>query len=34
MGEAIKRDLKSWDIPRDICLNRRAWKAAIDAPEP
>ena len=22
MGEAIKRDLKAWDIPRDLCLNR------------
>jgi len=28
--EAIKRDLKVWDIPRDLCLNRSACKAAID----
>ena len=21
-GEAIKRDLKAWDIPRDLYLNR------------
>jgi len=28
--EAIKRDLKAWDIPRDLCLNRSACKAAID----
>jgi len=34
MGEAIKRDLKGWDIPRDLCLDRSAWKAAIDVPEP
>jgi hypothetical protein len=33
-GEAIKRDLKEWDIPRDLCLNRSAWKTAIDVPEP
>jgi hypothetical protein len=32
-GEAIKRDLKAWDIPRDLCFNRSAWKAAIDVPE-
>ena len=30
MEDAIKRDLKAWDIPRDLCLNRSAWKAAID----
>ena len=23
-GEAIKRYLKAWDIPRDLCLNRSA----------
>ena len=23
-GKAIKRDLKAWDIPRDLCLNRSA----------
>ena len=33
-GEAIKRDLKGWDILRDLCLDRSAWKAAIDMPEP
>ena len=32
--EAIKRDLKSWDIPKNICLDRSAWKTAIDVPEP
>jgi hypothetical protein len=33
-GEAIKRDLREWDIPRDLCLNRSAWKTAINMPEP
>ena len=33
-GETIKRDLKAWDIPRDLRLNRSAWKAAIEVPEP
>ena len=33
-GETIKRDLKGWDIPRDLCLDRSAWKASIDVPEP
>ena len=32
--EAIKRDLKAQDIPRDLCLNRSTWKAAIEVPEP
>ena len=32
-GEAIKRDLKGWDIPRDLCLNRSTWKAAIEVLE-
>ena len=30
---AIKRYLKACDIPRDLCLNRSAWKAAIDVLE-
>ena len=33
-GEAIKRYLKAWDIPRDLCLNMSTWKAAIEVPEP
>jgi len=28
--EAIKRDLKGWDIPRHLCLDRSAWNVAID----
>jgi hypothetical protein len=33
-GEAVKRDLKGWDIRRDLCLDRSAWKAVIDVSEP
>jgi hypothetical protein len=29
----IKRDLKSWYIPRDLCLDSNSWKLAIDVPE-
>ena len=29
-----KKYLKAWDMPRDICLNRSAWKAAIEVPKP
>jgi hypothetical protein len=32
--EAIKRDLKGWDISRYLCLDRSAWKTAIDMPAP
>jgi len=32
-GEAGKRDLKDRDIPRALCLDRSAWKVAIDVPE-
>jgi len=32
--EAIKRDLKGWDILRDLYLDGSAWKIAIDVPEP
>ncbi|KAJ1262670.1 hypothetical protein BS78_09G127100 [Paspalum vaginatum] len=27
--EAIKRDLKEWDVPKELCLDRSAWKEAI-----
>ena len=33
-GEAIKRYLKAWDRPRDLCLNRSTWKTAIEVSEP
>jgi hypothetical protein len=32
--ETIRRDLKDWSIPRDLSLDRSAWKAAIHVPEP
>ena len=32
--ETIKRYLKAQDISRYLCLNRSAWKAVIDVPEP
>jgi len=31
--EAIKRDLKEWNIPMELCLDRSAWKEAIHMPE-
>ena len=31
--EAIKKDLKTCDIPRDLCLNRSTWKTAIEVAE-
>jgi hypothetical protein len=34
IGEVIKIYLKGWDILRDLCLDRSAWKTAIDVPEP
>jgi hypothetical protein len=27
--EAIKGDLKEWDIPKDLALNRSAWKTTM-----
>jgi hypothetical protein len=32
--EAIKRDLKEWNIPKELALDRSAWKIAIHVPEP
>ena len=32
--EAIKGDLKEWNIPKDLALDRSAWKIAIHVPEP
>jgi hypothetical protein len=31
--EAIKRDLKEWNIPMELCLDRSVWKEAIHVPE-
>ena len=32
--EATKGDLKGWNIPKDLALDRSAWKTAIHVPEP
>ena len=32
--EAVKRDLKDWNVPRDLAFDRAAWKLAIHVPEP
>jgi hypothetical protein len=31
--EAIKRDLKEWNISQELALDRSAWKMAIHVPE-
>jgi hypothetical protein len=32
-AEAVKRDLRDWNIPRDLALDRTAWKSVIAVPE-
>jgi hypothetical protein len=32
--EAIKRDLKEWNISKELYLDRSAWKEPIHVPEP
>ena len=32
--ESVKRDLKEWNICKDLALDRNAWRQAIDVPEP
>ena len=32
--ELVKRDLKNWNISKEIALDRSAWKLAINVPEP
>ena len=32
--ESVKRDLKDWNISKEIALDRSAWRLAINAPEP
>jgi hypothetical protein len=32
--EAINRDLKEWNISKELCLDRSASKEAIHVPEP
>jgi len=30
----VKRDLKDWNISKEIALDRSAWRLAINVPEP
>ena len=32
--DAIKGDLNGWNIPKDLALDRSAWKTAIHVSEP
>ena len=32
--ESVKRDLKEWNISKEVASNRRAWRLAINVPEP
>jgi hypothetical protein len=31
--ESVKRDLEEWDIPKELVLDRSAWRLAINVPE-
>jgi hypothetical protein len=31
---AVKRDLKEWNIPKELAMDRSAWRLAISVPEP
>ena len=32
--ELVKRDLKDWNISKEIALDRSAWRLTINVPEP
>jgi hypothetical protein len=32
-AEAVKRDLRDWNVPKDLALDMTAWKSAIHVPE-
>ena len=32
--ESVKRDLKVWDIAKELAMDRGAWKLAIHVSEP
>jgi hypothetical protein len=32
--KSIKRDLKEWNISKDLAMNRSAWRLTINVPEP
>jgi len=31
--ESVKRDLKDWNVSKEIALDRSAWRLAINVPE-
>jgi hypothetical protein len=31
--EAVKRDLMEWDIPKELVMDRSAWRLAINVSE-
>ena len=33
-NESVKRDLKDWDISKELALDWSAWRLAINVPEP
>ena len=33
-NESVKRDLKDWNISKEIAFDRSAWRLAINMPEP
>jgi hypothetical protein len=32
--ETVKRDLKGWNIAKELAMDRSAWRLAINVPEP
>jgi len=32
--EAVKRDLKDWNVPKEVAFDRSAWRLAINVPKP
>jgi hypothetical protein len=32
--ESVKRDLKEWNISKDLAMDRSTWSLAINVPEP
>jgi hypothetical protein len=32
--KSVKRDLKEWNISKDLAMDRSAWRLAINVPEP
>jgi hypothetical protein len=33
-AESVKKDLKEWNISKDLAMDRSAWRLAINVPEP